>query len=557
MYPELLITKNITDNVLKGITSGEYTQPIKTIIILTLITIVIRQIQQLVNDYSDAYSGTLRGLMQETVNIRLSRKLNTLPVSVSENPETRNNFQKVERSIGNAIWAITRPISTFPNIIFGIISASILIFKFQPLIIIPAIVFVFPRINIGIKRTNAWRKIRNHYAPQWRIWSALDDFATKGRYLYENKILGHVNLLLNRRLNMTIQYFNDEEKHGLRFSKLQRIYASPIMLFENGTRLYLFYLAMTKAMTLGTAQATNSSINHFISYVSRLIREASDLYENYTFINDYENFINLPDEETEGIMLEDQLTEGLVFKNVWFKYQNSPSWNLRDLSFQILPQENVAIVGENGAGKSTLIKLICRFYRPQKGDILLNGRSIYSYDLQSYRQNISALFQDFAQYPFSTKDNIHFGDINKKLKLKEIKEVAKHTDMQHFIEKLPLKYNNPLDKEFKNGIEPSKGQWQRIALSRTLYRDAHIVILDEPTSNVDPESEEKIFNSFIEIDKDKMIFLISHRFSTVRKADKILVIESGKLVEQGRHQELIKRRGRYHELFTLQAQSYQ
>ncbi len=557
VYPELLITKNITDNVLKGISTSNYTDPLRIIITLTLITIIINQIQQLIYDYADVYSNTLSGLIKETININISRKINSLPVSQAENPEIRNTFQKVQDASGTAVWAITTPLSTFPTIFFGLISSAILIFKFNFLITIPAILFALPRISFGIKRTAAWRAIRNKYSSMWRIWGALDDFANKGRYLYENKILGHVNTLLNRRLKLTIQYFKETEKHKLKYSKMQRLYSAPLIIFENSTKLYLFFLAMTKAMSLGTAQATNSSINRFINYISRLIRETSDLYQNYTFINDYENFINLADEESTGINIDQQIQTGLVFKNVWFKYQSSPDWNLKNLSFNINPTENIAIVGENGAGKTTLIKLICRFYKPQKGQITLNGIDIYDYDLASYRQAIAALFQDFAQYPFSTKDNIHFGDVKKKLRMKDIKKAAKYTDMQHFIEKLPLKYNNPLDKEFAKGIEPSKGQWQRIALSRTLYRDAHIVILDEPTSNVDPESEEKIFESVMKIDKDKMIFLVSHRFSTVRKADKILVIEQGVLVEEGKHDKLMKNKSRYYELFNLQAQSYQ
>lgn len=557
VYPELLITKNITDNILRGISTSDYTQPLRTIFLLTGLTIIMNQIQQLVYDFADVYSNTLSGLIKETININLSRKINSLPVPQAENPDIRNTFQKVQDTSGTAVWAITTPLSTFPTIFFGLISSAILIVKFNFLIMIPAILFALPRINFGIKRTTAWRAIRNKYSPMWRIWSSLEDFANKGRYLYENKILGHVDILLNRRLKLTIQYFKDTEKHRLKYSKLQRLYSAPLIIFENGTKLYLFYLAMTKVMSLGTAQATNSSINRFINFVSRLVRESSDLYQNYTFINDYENFINLSDEITEGTKLKSNIQQGLVFDNVWFKYQSSPDWNLKNLSFTVNPTENVAIVGENGAGKTTLIKLICRFYKPQKGKITLNGKDIFEYDLNSYRHAIAALFQDFAQYPFSTKDNIHFGDVTKKLKLKDIKKAAHHTDMHHFIEKLPQKYNNPLDKEFKNGIEPSKGQWQRIALSRTLYRDAHIVILDEPTSNVDPESEEKIFDAVIEIDKDKMIFLVSHRFSTVRKADKILVIENGELVESGIHYDLIMKKGRYHHLFTLQAQSYQ
>lgn len=557
IYPELLITKNVTDNVVVGITNSDYLNPLKIIVFLTLLNIIIDQIKYIISDYADIYSNTLSGLIKETININISQKINSLPVPSAENPEIRNTFQKVQDASGNAVWAITTPLSTFPSIIFGLISTSILIFKFSWLIIIPAIILAVPRINIGIKRTTAWRAIRNKYSSTWRIWSALDDFANKGRYLYENKILNIVQTLLSRRLKITVQYFKDLEKHRLRFSKLQRLYSAPLLIFENGTKLYLFYLAMIKYMSLGTAQTTSSSINRFIGYVSRLVREVSDLYQNYTFITDYEGFMALEDEQTSGEKLPTTLNQGLAFKNVWFKYQNSPDWILKNITFTIDPTQNTAIVGENGAGKTTLIKIICRFYKPQKGEITLNGKNIYDYDLVSYRQTIAALFQDFAQYPFSAKDNIHFGDVNKKLKIKDIKKAAKYTDMHNFIEKLPNKYNNPLDKEFSSGIEPSKGQWQRIALSRTLYRDSHIVILDEPTSNVDPESEEKIFDSVMEIDKDKMIFLVSHRFSTVRKADKILVIEEGTLIEEGSHKQLMKNKSRYFDLFNLQAQSYQ
>ncbi len=556
VYPELVITKNITDSVVRGLTTGVVNDTLKTVGFLTLLTIIIDQIRQIINDYADIYSRTLSGLITETININISKKINSLPVPQAEDPETRNTYQKVQEASGNAVWAITTPLSTFPSIIFGLIGTSILIIKFNFLIVIPAIILAVPRIKLGIKRTSAWRSVRNKYSPIRRVWSALDDFATRGRFLYENKILNHVSLLLNRRLKLIVEYYKDIESHKLKFSKLNRVYSAPLIIFENLTRIYLYYLAIIQTMTLGTAQATNSSVSRFINYISRLVRESSDLYQNYTFINDYENFMSLEDEKVEGLALDKNIQTGLVFDNVWFKYQSATDWNLKGINFSVKPHENTAIVGENGAGKTTLIKLICRFYEPQRGQILLNGKNINEYNLNSYRETLSALFQDFAQYPFSVKDNIHFGDVKKKLKLKDIKKVAGYTDMRHFIEKLPGKYSNPLDKEFKGGIEPSKGQWQRIALARTLYRNANLVILDEPTSNVDPESEEKIFDSVMKIDKDKMIFLVSHRFSTVRKADKILVIENGTLIEEGKHQELMKNKSRYFELFNLQAQSY-
>ncbi len=188
---------------------------------------------------------------------------------------------------------------------------------------------------------------------------------------------------------------------------------------------------------------------------------------------------------------------------------------------------------------------------------MLNGKNITNFNIKDYRHHLSALFQDFAQYPFSVEDNIQFGDVDKKKSRLSIKKAAKLTGITDFVNSLPLGFKNPLDKEFAGGVEPSKGLWQRVALARILYRNAQILILDEPTSNVDPESEEQIFADVLRVAKDKIIFLVSHRFSTVRKADKILVLEKGVAVEYGSHHDLMKQNGRYKELFSLQAQSYQ
>ena len=187
----------------------------------------------------------------------------------------------------------------------------------------------------------------------------------------------------------------------------------------------------------------------------------------------------------------------------------------------------------------------------------MNGQNIKVFNIKNYRHHLSALFQDFAQYPFSVEDNIRFGDVDKKRTRIGIKKAAKLTGIINFVQSLPLGFKNPLDKEFAGGVEPSKGLWQRVALARILYREAYILILDEPTSNVDPESEEQIFADVLRVAKKKMVILVSHRFSTVRKADKILVLEKGQAVEYGSHEELMKKAGRYKELFSIQAQSYQ
>ncbi|KKQ34035.1 MAG: ABC transporter ATP-binding protein (Multidrug resistance protein) [Candidatus Collierbacteria bacterium GW2011_GWC2_44_18] len=558
VYPSLLVSKALIDSVIGAITTHDVASGVRMMIVAAAVGLVIDRIQQILGEIDGIYSDYISHVLSEKIQVTLSRKINLLPVSIAESPETRNLQQKVMDNTGRSVWSLIVPISTFPEIVFTIIATAIPIFSFQPLIIIPCIVLALPNIIIGVSASKEWHALSTEFSPKWRIWTALEDFAIKGRYLYENKILGHVEILLNRRVKMANENFEERKTISSKYAKKRQITQLPMALFQTGTRLYLYYLAIIQVLTLGTAQITSSAIERFIGNIGRLIRQANEVFQNYLFITDYKRFMALPEEDqTIGINIPESLNDGIEFHDVWFKYDHSPGWILKGVSFKVSPKDNIAIVGENGAGKTTLIKLICRFYEPQKGEIFLNGRNIKDYSIKAYRHSISALFQDFAQYPFSVEDNIHFGDIAKKKTKFGIKKAAKLTGIDSFVNSLPLRYKNPLDKEFAGGVEPSKGLWQRVALSRILYRDAQILILDEPTSNVDPESEEQIFADVLRVAKDKIVFLVSHRFSTVRKADKILVLEKGLVVEYGSHEVLMKKAGRYKELFSIQAQSYQ
>lgn len=558
VYPSLLVSKALIDSVISSITTHDVSSGVKIMIIAAIAGLIIDRVQQILGEIDGVYSNYISSVLSERIQVTISRKINLLAVPTAESPDTRNLQQKVMDNTGRSVWSLVIPISTFPEIIFTIIATAIPIFSFQPLIIIPCIILALPNIMIGVSASKEWHALSTEFSPKWRIWSALEDFAIKGRYLYENKILGHVEILLNRRMKMANENFNRRRAISSKYAKKRQVAQLPMAIFQTGTRLYLYYLAIMQVLTLGTAQITSSAIERFIGNISRLIRQANEVFQNYLFITDYQKFMALPEEDhTTGIKIPKLLTQGIEFKDVWFKYDHSPSWILKGVTFKVDPKDNIAIVGENGAGKTTLIKLICRFYEPQRGEIFLNGQNIRDFNIKDYRHHLSALFQDFAQYPFSVEDNIHFGDIDKKKTKRGIKKAAKLTGIVDFVKSLPLGFKNPLDKEFAGGVEPSKGLWQRVALARILYRDAHILILDEPTSNVDPESEEQIFTDVLRVAKDKIIFLVSHRFSTVRKADKILVLEKGLAVEYGSHQELMKQNGRYKELFSLQAQSYQ
>ncbi|MGC1176528.1 MAG: ABC transporter ATP-binding protein, partial [Candidatus Saccharimonadales bacterium] len=247
----------------------------------------------------------------------------------------------------------------------------------------------------------------------------------------------------------------------------------------------------------------------------------------------------------------------IEFRGVWFRYPGNEEWALRDVSFTLKPCEKVAFVGENGAGKTTIIKLLLRFYDTKKGQILINGTDIKELDLPSYYHHIGVLFQDFNDYPLSVRDNIAMGRVEQFGDDVAVRNATTQADADKFIKSYPKEYEQILEIGFKDGIEPSGGQWQRIALARALFRDAGILILDEPTAAIDAKGEYAIFKTLEQHSEGKTTIIISHRFSTVRTAKQIYVIGHGKLAESGSHAELMKiKDGLYREMFDKQAEGY-
>jgi ATP-binding cassette subfamily B protein len=246
-----------------------------------------------------------------------------------------------------------------------------------------------------------------------------------------------------------------------------------------------------------------------------------------------------------------------VFENVGFKYHNSERWANRHLSFTLRAGEKLALVGENGAGKTTLVKLLARLYDPAEGRILLDGHDLREYDLTELRQNIGVIFQDFVKFQMTASHNIAVGRIDEEVNRPRIQHSAHQSLADTVIAKLPAQYDQMLGRKFAQGVELSGGEWQKVALGRAYMRDAQVLILDEPTAALDARAEYEVFQRFADLTKGKTAVLISHRFSTVRMADRILVLEHGQLLEVGSHEELLARDGRYAELFRLQARGYQ
>jgi ATP-binding cassette, subfamily B, bacterial len=250
------------------------------------------------------------------------------------------------------------------------------------------------------------------------------------------------------------------------------------------------------------------------------------------------------------------IRDGLVFEDVGYRYPGTQTWALRNLSFAIRAGETVALVGGNGAGKTTIVKLMTRLYDPHEGRVLLDGVPLAAYDLDDLRARIGAIFQDFVRFDLTAGENVAVGRIEAAADAGRIAAAAARGLAAPVIERLPEGYAQPLGKRFAGGLDLSGGEWQKVALSRAYMREAEILILDEPTAALDAQAEHDVFARFRELSAGRTAVLISHRFSTVRMADRILVLEGGRLLEAGSHAALMARGGRYAELFTLQAEGY-
>jgi ATP-binding cassette subfamily B protein len=285
----------------------------------------------------------------------------------------------------------------------------------------------------------------------------------------------------------------------------------------------------------------------------------SQIYEQSLYLSDLFTFLEVKPRVVSrpgARQVPVPIRQGFEFSDVGFRYPGSDRWAVRHLTFALKPGERVALVGENGAGKTTLVKLLARLYDPDEGRVTLDGVDLRDYDLESLRKNIGVIFQDFVRYDFVLRENIGVSQIDALDDDVRLREAARRSLADSVAGRLEKGFDQMLGRRFDGGVELSGGEWQKVALGRAYMRDAQVLILDEPTAALDARAEYEVFLRFAELTKGRMAVLISHRFSTVRMADRILVLKAGELVDHGTHEELIARQGLYAELFTLQAAGY-
>ncbi|MEO8109316.1 MAG: ABC transporter ATP-binding protein [Ginsengibacter sp.] len=323
--------------------------------------------------------------------------------------------------------------------------------------------------------------------------------------------------------------------------------------------IFIIKQVVAGLLTIGSLTFLLGSIRQLGSSLQSVIKRFSTVSQGALYLTDFFDFFTLKSRmkiATNPRPFPKPIQHGFTFENVGFRYLNTTRWANRNLNFTLHAGEKLALVGENGAGKTTLVKLLVRLYDPTEGRILLDGYDLREYDLTEVRAEMGIIFQDFLRYQMTTNENIAVGNIkeldNKDLIIKS----ARQSLASSIIERLPNKYDQMLGRHFAQGVELSGGEWQKVALARAYMRDAQLVILDEPTAALDARSEYEVFQRFSELTQNKSALLISHRFSTVRMANRILVLNNGEIQEIGSHEELLEKGGQYAELFQLQAMGY-
>ncbi len=480
-----------------------------------------------------------------------------LDMSYFEDSAFYNSYSKVKNVIEFRLGQGAIAAVSLLGFAVEFVAVSFLLLSIHWILIPLIFILNLPVFIWGMGFSMITHDLESSLVEEGRKASYLADLATNKSSLYEVKVFNLKSYLVERYKN----YFTILMDGSWKLAKSQFIgafFTSAII----DVAYFLFWIwaimqTIASRLTLGQLTLYVQAFNRGSWALRGMLRYINELFENGLYINDFYDFLKIKPKlvDKPGALGLKKITS-IAFDHVWFKYKEDSPYVLKDISFIISPNENIALVGQNGSGKTTLIKLLMRFFDVEQGRILINDIDIKEYRIKDLWQNIGTVFQDFQQYQLSAKENIGFGQVEELEDDKKIEAAAKKAGADVFIEKFSEKYNATLGTRFNNGHELSVGQWQKVAIARTFMRDSSVMILDEPTASIDAKAEYEIFKQFVELVEGKITILISHKFSTVRLANKILVLENGEIIEYGTHKELLEQNGKYSEMFNLQAEGY-
>ena len=503
------------------------------------------------------FQALLRVQLGQRVNVLILEKALTLDLAHFEDSEFYDKMSQARSQ------ASSRPLSLISRI-FGLVQSALTLLTFSGLLLNFSIWAVFVLVLAAIPSFIAETRFSEHAfrlfrwrSPETRQQHYLETLLTREDYAKEVQLYQLGDTLLQRYHDIFDRLYDEDR----RLTMQKGLWGYLLGLLSTGA-FYAVYAwivmeAIAGKISLGEMTMYLVVFRQGQSTFASTLTSIGGMYEDNLYLANLYEFLEQPIPQSHGKIRQGISQEGIRFEHVSFCYPESQQPVLEDISLHLHHGEKLAIVGENGSGKTTLIKLLTRLYQPSSGKILLDGVDLNDWDIDILRKRIGVIFQNFVQYQFTVGENVGVGDIEH-LNDDQEWEIASEKGMaKPFIDNMPQGFGTQLGKWFKGGQELSGGQWQKVALSRAFMRSqADILVLDEPTAAMDAEAEMNIFNHFRSLTKDQMVVLISHRFSTVRMADKIIVMGNGRIIEQGSHEQLLEADGRYAHLFSLQAAGY-
>lgn len=501
----------------------------------------------------------LRALLGQRVNVMILEKALTLQLANFEDSEFYDKLTQARREASSRpLSLVTRTFGLVQNAI-SLTSYAVLLFAFSPWAVVILMGAGLPSFFAEAKFSGDAFRLFRWRSPETRMQMYLETVIAREDGVKEVKLFQLGPRLLQRYRDIFNKLFVEDRRLTLRRDGWGFVLGLLSTTAFYGAYAWIVISTINGAITLGAMTMYLVLFRQGQTAVAASLSAISGMYEDNLYLSNLYDYLGqaVPARQGEA-RFGPNPKHGLQFKNVSFSYPGSNGKALNNVSLQIRPGESLALVGENGSGKTTLIKLLTRLYEPTEGYISLDGLDLRHWDVEALRQRIGVIFQDFGRYQFSVGENIGAGDVKYIDDAERWAKAAKTGMAAPFIEDMPDGYDTQLGRWFKGGRELSGGQWQKIALSRAFMRsDADILVLDEPTAAMDAASEAAIFDHFQSESHNKMTILISHRFSTVRAADRIIVIHNGEILEQGNHESLLEMNGQYAHLFKLQARGYQ